>query len=251
MCTRFGIRPNVVAAYRPQANGLVERTNRTIATGIAKYVSDDPSRWDQHLPGVLLAIRTTFQSSAKFTPFYLTYGREAQLPIDLEYPSGPRGEESVEQRVANIVLRLDPSRDEALNNIRAAQERQKRGYDSHVKPKQYKIGQKVWKHKTNLQHSHSSKFESKWEGPFYIRESLGFGLYKIRDSAGRVQAKAIHGDRLQIYKEVESPPRILINDPIPTTNTERQKKTSSKRPPNKRNEQRNNGPQQRRSTNVA
>ena len=197
---------------------MVERANKTISTALAKYVTDDEKRWDEHLPGILLALRTTFQSSAKFTPFYLTYGREAQLPIDVEYPSGPRESATVEGRISNILLKLDPDRAQALINIESAQEKQKKNYDSRVaQPKQWKIGDKVWKHVTKLQHSHSAKFKPKWEGPYRIHEAPGFGVYKLRDSEGRVEAKPIHGDRLKAYKEREVEPVVLIPPAPPPT----------------------------------
>ena len=42
--------------------------------------------WDQLLDNVLFAYRTSRQASTKYTPFYLMYGREARLPIDINQP---------------------------------------------------------------------------------------------------------------------------------------------------------------------
>jgi hypothetical protein len=37
------------------------------------------------IPSVLFAYRTLKHESTKYTPFYLVHGREAQLPIDVEF----------------------------------------------------------------------------------------------------------------------------------------------------------------------
>jgi len=43
--------------------------------------------WDEKLPSVAFAYRTSVHESTGFTPFYLMYGREASLPADLVYGS--------------------------------------------------------------------------------------------------------------------------------------------------------------------
>jgi len=39
-------------AYHPQTNGQVERYNRTMATQLRHYVTDDPRRWDKITPRI-------------------------------------------------------------------------------------------------------------------------------------------------------------------------------------------------------
>ena len=77
----FQITHNFSTLYHPQTNGLVERFNRTLCESLAK-LSTDTNEWDKYISPVLFAYRTSKQSTTKITPFYLTYGREAKLPID-------------------------------------------------------------------------------------------------------------------------------------------------------------------------
>ena len=76
LCDRFSISHIAVLPYRPQSNGLVERMNRTIGTALSKFTQKEVTRWDEFLDGILLAYRTTPQTSTGCTPSYLTYGRE-------------------------------------------------------------------------------------------------------------------------------------------------------------------------------
>jgi hypothetical protein len=44
-------------------------------------------KWAAKLPSVLWSLRTMPSRAMGFTPFFLVYGSEAVLPIDLEYGS--------------------------------------------------------------------------------------------------------------------------------------------------------------------
>jgi hypothetical protein len=69
-------------AYHPQANGLVERLNHTLADMLSMYVSRDHTDWDVTLPFVRFAYNTSKQESTGKSPFYLMHGRHPVLPID-------------------------------------------------------------------------------------------------------------------------------------------------------------------------
>jgi len=78
---RFKIKHLLSTSYHPQTNGLVERFNRTLCESLAKLV-EQTNEWDKYIAPVLFAYRSSKQSTTKLTPFYLTYGREAVLPVD-------------------------------------------------------------------------------------------------------------------------------------------------------------------------
>ncbi len=56
-------------AYRPQANGMVERCNRTLLAMLWAVVSEQQDDWDDHLPAVLSAYRSTPHSSRGLSPY--------------------------------------------------------------------------------------------------------------------------------------------------------------------------------------
>jgi hypothetical protein len=70
-----GIDRRVVTAYRPQANGQVERFNRSLLAILRKCTGDSPRRWVEWLDFALMAIRTTVHASTGFTPHELMFGR--------------------------------------------------------------------------------------------------------------------------------------------------------------------------------
>jgi transposase InsO family protein len=75
----------------PMTNGQVERANVMILQGLKPRIYNDlhkfGRRWMKELPSVFWSLRTTSSRATGFTPFFLVYGAEAILPIDLEYDS--------------------------------------------------------------------------------------------------------------------------------------------------------------------
>ena len=69
-------------AHHPQTDGLVERFNRTLLDMLSKTAKQNGKDWDSCLPFVLLAYRTSPQTSTGESPFYLLYGRDPRLPTE-------------------------------------------------------------------------------------------------------------------------------------------------------------------------
>ena len=50
---------------------------------LAKFCAENPETWDQHLPYVMCAYRSTVHGSTGCSPNLLMLGREIKLPIDI------------------------------------------------------------------------------------------------------------------------------------------------------------------------
>ncbi|XP_076942405.1 uncharacterized protein LOC143612236 [Bidens hawaiensis] len=79
--------PIFTSVAHPQANGQVERTNRTIKEGIKARLGTKRTGWVNQLAHVLWAFCTQKNSSNSETPFNLTYGTEAMIPTEIGVPS--------------------------------------------------------------------------------------------------------------------------------------------------------------------
>ena len=66
-----GVKHIITLAYHPQTNGLIERLNQTL-----KMVKQNENEWENYLDSVPFVYRTSKQASAKFSPFFLLYGRD-------------------------------------------------------------------------------------------------------------------------------------------------------------------------------
>ena len=87
-CARIGVRKLYSTPYHPQGNSVVESYMRTLKKGLAALVSEDGKDWDLFLPAVAMAHNATPHIATGYSPFFLTQGREAPLPVQrhLEEP---------------------------------------------------------------------------------------------------------------------------------------------------------------------
>ena len=84
ICTLLHINKTHTTPYYPQSDGLVERLNRTIQAMLATEI-DEKEEWEECLPKVCLAYNTSEHSAAGFSPFYMMFGRQANMPLDIIY----------------------------------------------------------------------------------------------------------------------------------------------------------------------
>ena len=55
VCSILSIKNNFTTTYHPQANGQVERYNRTILATLRTYVADHPKDWDLYTDALTYA----------------------------------------------------------------------------------------------------------------------------------------------------------------------------------------------------
>nr|XP_025681124.1 uncharacterized protein LOC112782770 [Arachis hypogaea] len=83
----LGIKQRFSSVEHPQTNGQVESANKVILSGLKKRLDNKKGAWADELASVLWSYRTTEQSSTKETPFRLTYGVDAVIPVEIGEPS--------------------------------------------------------------------------------------------------------------------------------------------------------------------
>jgi hypothetical protein len=212
LCQKYQTKHRLTSSYRPQTNGMVERFNHTIGECIAKLVQEDNKEWDQFVDAVLLAYRTKKHKTTSKTPFYLVYGREATLPIDLKIPSRLENEEEnpMQRRIYQLIVELEEERNNIFQRIEKEQQKQKQAYDQQGISSKLKIGDQVLVERTWLKNNFSAKLENKWIGPYFIHDVLKDNVYKLRTLDGKLVKHVVHGNRLKIYYEKRLEPTIII-----------------------------------------
>ena len=194
---KFNIKHHFSTPYHPQTNGLVERFNGTLCESLAK-LSEKEEEWDKYIAPALFAYRTRKQNSTKIPPFYLTYGRKARLPMEEEQIR----EITLVERIEHLIENLPKKRNEAKQNNKKAQEKQKEYHDKKIKKTQYfKIGDKVLYYNAAKEKQWSGKLADKWKGPYYIHEVLLKGSYRLKEIEGQLLKTPVNGIHLKKYKD--------------------------------------------------
>ena len=162
-CKTLEIQKTRPIAYYPQGNSLVERGNRTVLQMLRCYV-DKSHEWEEFLPLVLYAYRTTKHSSTGVTPFELMFGRD---PLNVMHHEKP-AEHNPSSYELFLRKKLSELRGFVEGNIIEAQKRQKKDYDSTSKVTVFTRGDPVW---LSIPHGGvSRKLDSKWEGGWKVKE---------------------------------------------------------------------------------
>ncbi len=66
LCSLLNIQHSPTTAYHPQSNGLVERFHRRLKDALRSRAAT--ADWNDHLPWVLLGIRTAFRENSEISP---------------------------------------------------------------------------------------------------------------------------------------------------------------------------------------
>ena len=88
ICALLDIDKTRTTPYWPRSDGMVERFNRTLENMLCHYVSSNQKNWDQKLPFMMMAYRSTVYDSTGFSPNQMMMGRKMNLPIDVIF-GGP------------------------------------------------------------------------------------------------------------------------------------------------------------------
>ena len=118
--------------------------NQTLTKAIVKYINTEQDDWDEHIESILFSYHTSVHASTKFTPFYLMYGREAVLPVQLQLIDRNQDGSVVDElHVENDTVQLYATQLEKIKkelfpkvdvNIKKAQKKQKELYDERCTP---------------------------------------------------------------------------------------------------------------------
>ena len=83
----YGIQLIISTPFYAQANGQVEGSNKGLIGILEKMLEENPRDWHSILSKTLSAYRTSKRSSTRVSPFSLTYGLDAVLPMEVMGPS--------------------------------------------------------------------------------------------------------------------------------------------------------------------
>jgi len=84
MAASLGAQTHHTTAYHPQANGLVERFHRSLKTALRARLSS--ANWMDHLPWVLLGLRSTLKEDLGASPADMVFHHQPLLPGDFVCP---------------------------------------------------------------------------------------------------------------------------------------------------------------------
>ena len=154
---------------------------------LAKRVERSGKDWDAHLPFVPFAYCASLQESTKESPFYLLYGRDSQLPTTLGLDSGRWRQRQQQQHHHHHLTDLDTYKAEVAfkfseawklvrDNMKKAQQCQKKHYDRRTRLPRFKVGNRVFVYMPAAKACKDYKFARPFYGPYRIVEQSETGV---------------------------------------------------------------------------
>ena len=186
--------------------------NQTLTKAIVKYINTEQDDYYEHIESILFSYCTSVHASTRFAPFYLMYGREAVLPVQLQLIDHNQDGSVVDElhvengTVQSYATQLEKIKKELFSkvdvSIKKAQKKQKKIYDERCTPEKYQIGDLVLvKNMQNLSRA-GGKTDERWTGPYAIVNIHEKGLYRLRKlSDGKQLANKINESRLKTFHE--------------------------------------------------
>ncbi|XP_015968900.1 uncharacterized protein LOC107492386 [Arachis duranensis] len=168
----------------PQTNGQVESANKIIVKGLKKRLDAAKGLWADELGSVLWSYRTTPQSTTGETPFRLTYGVEAIIPVEIGDPSLRRtvggNDEEAERDLIDEVRSIAHIRELALK------QRISLRYNHGVIRQEFVPNDLVLRRNdVGAPTPGEGKLTPNWEGPCRIKAVIGKEAYKLERLNGK------------------------------------------------------------------
>jgi hypothetical protein len=170
----------------------VEKANRVLVDMLTMYANENPESWCEHLPYVVFAYNTSLNASTKETPFFVVFGRDPLEPSDLKPPNRYRlGDDVWDDFNWNWHRAIEAAKE----NLKKAQDYQKRHYDTKARPVSFEVGDLVLLREGRTL---TGKFYFRYDGPFSITKKISNKNYAIKQ-VGTTHEFVVSTDRLKRF----------------------------------------------------
>ncbi|GJR33732.1 reverse transcriptase domain-containing protein [Tanacetum coccineum] len=123
------------------------------------------------------------------TPFSLTYGTQAMIPVEISMPTLRTAELDMIKNDEALEINLDlleEKREQTAMQEAKSKAMMEKYYNDRVRNIGFKPGDLVYQSNEASHAKDEGELGPKWEGPYEVTEALGKGAYKLRDRSGNV-----------------------------------------------------------------
>ena len=203
VCCDLGIMNRYSTSAYPQGNGQAETVNKVIVGGLKKRLDDTKGKWVEELPHVLWTYQTIPRRSRRETPFLMTYGTEAIIPLEIGFPTlrmsffTPGNNDGLLGKSLDLI---EERRENAMVQLAYYQHKLKQGYDVSVKLRPLAPRDLVLRKVLGTAKNPAwGKLGPNWEGSYRITSVAGIGTYHLKDLDENVVPCPWNVNNLRMY----------------------------------------------------
>ncbi|KAG2217578.1 hypothetical protein INT45_012434 [Circinella minor] len=181
------------SAFYARSNSKCERYNGVLKQMLRKYTNGALHIWDQYLDAALFACWIRTHTTAKYSPYYLTYGRDPILPGDFLRPV-------IAELTAQELENLDQARAATKTRMEAISQYDKDRWDKALNIHDFDIGDYV-----KMTHEGRYGLEPVYKGPYVVvNKNSDFGTYQLETIQGKLLDSWVQVDRLAKFDPTAS-----------------------------------------------
>lgn len=196
--TLLGIKKSRTSPYHPQGDAQPERFNRTLLAMLGTLETVKKQGWSEHISRLVHAYNCTKNDATGYSPYFLLFGREARLPVDLCFGSvlSGRSESSHIQYVKKMKEELQQAYQLATETATKSHLRNKSRHDQRVRDQPLAEGDRVLVRNVGLTGKH--KLQDRWKSTPYvvIKKLPNLPVYRVQPEHGNGVVKTLHRDHL-------------------------------------------------------
>ena len=199
ICELMGVQKIWTSTYHPQTNGQWERFNSTLINMLGTLPKEKKSEWKNHIGTLVHAYNCTRNSATGFSPYYLMFGRQPCIPVDVALGLAPCT--ITEPNTTKFIQKLRECTKWAHEKAEAFQAkeslRHKHNCDRRSRAAALEVGDTVLVHVTAFKGCH--KMQERWENREYVVEKWPYPnltVYVVHPRDGEGHSKTLHRNYL-------------------------------------------------------
>ena len=207
---RLGINHSTSTPYHPESQGSVERFHQTLKSMLKKYCLDNISVWDELVPYLLFAVRSSVNESVGLSPFNIIFGHKVRGPLEMLRESWEEEDTSEDflEYISRTRTHLTQALEFAKQHLSKTQQSMKIAYDKKTVSRSFDIGDEVM-----VLLPIQGQLKAKYVGPYKIigkKNELNY----ILDTPDRRKKQAVcHINMLKLFHRRQPTPVMLTTRP--------------------------------------
>lgn len=171
LCDLTGIEKSRTTPYHPMGSGLTKHFNRTLLQMLRTLTIEQKQNWKKYVGPMVHAYNSLRQETTGHTPYFLMFGRQPRLPVDISFGLDNTKQTNGEKQpmssyVSDLKNRLEKAHELALKATKTTQEKQETCYDKRVRGNNIEVGDRVLVKILAFDGKH--KLSNRWEEDPYI-----------------------------------------------------------------------------------
>ena len=199
LCKLIGMWKIQTSPYHLQTNSQCERFNSTLINMLGTLPKEKKSEWKNHIGRLVHAYNCTQNSATGFSPYFLMFGRQHHLPVDIALGLAPHT--ITDPNATKFVQKLREHARWAHSKAEAFQakeaQRHKHSYDKKERGAALEVGDTVLVCITAFKGCH--KIQDRWENREYVVEKWPYPnvpVYVVHPRDGEGHSQTLHRNYL-------------------------------------------------------